>query len=115
MSDFVIYHNPKCRNSNNTLAILRDHGIEPTIVEYIQTPPSEETLRDLVKKLGVHPKEIVRVAENSLLNLPDSEDEDELISRLHNHPEILQRPIVANADEARVCRPPETVLEILPA
>jgi arsenate reductase len=113
MPKVTIYHNPRCTKSRQALALLRDHDVEPEIVEYLKTPPDAKTLAGLLKKLGMKPRELIRKKEYRQLGLPDTEDPDELIGRLAAHPEIMERPIVVCGRKARLGRPPENVLEIL--
>ncbi len=112
-SQVTIYHNPRCTKSRETLALLRVHGIEPTVIEYLKTPPDAKTLKGLLKKLGNSPIELIRRKEYRALGLDDTNDADTLIARMAAHPEIIERPIVVRGNAARVGRPPETVLEIL--
>ena len=113
MSGVTIYHNPSCSKSRQTLALLRERGIEPTIVEYLQNPLDEAALTELSEQLGLSPRDLVRPRENRSLDLPDPRDDVGWIARLAAHPEIMQRPVVGSAAGARLGRPPERVLEIL--
>ncbi len=92
---------------------MREQNIEPEIVEYLKTPPDAETLRGLLKKLGMNPADVIRKKEYQALGLPPTDDPEELIARIVAHPEILERPIVVVGRQARLGRPPENVLEIL--
>lgn len=109
----TIYHNPRCTKSRQTLALLKEHGVEPKVVEYLKTPPDAKTLQTLLKKLGLKPQELIRKKEYRALELPDTDDADELIRRMAAHPQIIERPIVVTKNGARLGRPPEQVLEIL--
>ena len=113
MSQVTIYHNPRCSKSRQTLALLRDRGIHPEVVEYLATPPDTATLTKLIELLGVTPAELIRDKEYQTLGLPATDDPRELIERMAAHPEIIQRPIVVSGSQARLGRPPERVLEIL--
>lgn len=113
MAKVTIYHNPRCTKSRQTLALLRDNSIEPEIVEYLDTPPDEATLKKLLKQLGITPAELIRKKEYRELQLPETEDADELIARMAANPRIIERPIVVCGKQARLGRPPENVLEIL--
>ncbi len=113
MSEVTIYHNPRCSKSRQTLALLNERGIASTVVEYLQTPPDEATIRSLLKKLGIEPAQLIRRKEYLALGLPDTNDPQELIARMAAHPEIIERPIVVRGAKARLGRPPEQVLEIL--
>jgi arsenate reductase len=114
MAKVAIYHNPRCNKSRQTLKLLNENGIEPDIVEYLKTPPDEKTVAGLLKKLGISAAELVRRKEHKALGLPDTDDEKELIARMASHPQIIERPIVVCGRKARLGRPPENVLEILP-
>lgn len=111
-----IYHNPRCSKSRQALALLTDRGIEPEIVKYLDEPPTEAVLRTLLKKLGIGPRELLRKGEAAYkeLNLanPDLNDA-QLISAMHHHPKLIERPIVIAGDRAVVGRPPEMVLELV--
>lgn len=113
----TIYHNPACSKSRQTLALLRDKGIEPRVVEYLKAPPSRTELKAILKLMGVSPRAIVRDtgALYDELGLADPKLTDaELIDHMLAHPVLINRPIVVTAGGARLCRPPELVLEILP-
>ena len=111
----VIYHNPRCSKSRQTLALLEERGIEPQIVRYLDTPPSADELRAIVKKLGAAPRDIMRVKEAPYkdLNLKEVDDDDALIGAMAEHPILIERPIVVNGGKAALGRPPEAVLDIL--
>lgn len=116
MSRVTIYHNPRCSKSRQTLALLEEKNIEPEIVLYLETPPSTDELTDLLAKLGMSARELLRKGEgaykeNNLSN-PDLSDA-ELIKAMHDHPKLIERPIVVANDKAALGRPPEQVLEIL--
>ena len=112
----TIYHNPRCSKSRQTLQLLKDRGIEPTIIEYLQTPPDAETLKGILAKLGLSPRQLMRRKEdaysaNGLAD--DSLDEDQLIDAMVANPILIERPIVLANGKAALGRPPENVLEIL--
>ena len=113
MREVTIYHNPRCTKSRQTLALLRDQGIQPNVVEYLKTPPDEKTLGKLVKLLGIEPHELIRKKEYRALDLPQTDNPDEIIVRMATHPQIIERPIVIAGKKACLGRPPENVLEIL--
>ncbi|MDA1049582.1 MAG: arsenate reductase (glutaredoxin) [Planctomycetota bacterium] len=113
MSSVTIYHNPRCTKSRQTLTLLNEQGIEPTVIEYLKSPPDEATIRALLKKLGIEAEQLIRRKEYAALGLPDSNDPQVLIARMAAHPEIIERPIVVKGSKARLGRPPEQVLEIL--
>lgn len=111
-----IYHNPRCSKSRETLALLREQGIEPEVVEYLKDPPSRETLEQLLDMLGLEPLEIMRTKEKEFreLGLEKGEaDRDTLIQAMLDHPRLMERPIVVHGRKAALGRPPEKVLEIL--
>lgn len=116
MSEVVIYHNPRCSKSRQTLKLLKDRGIEPRIVEYLKTPPDEQTLSDILQTLGIPPADLIRTKEDEFKALGLKEKLDDptaLIRAMTEHPILIERPIVINGDRARLGRPPEGVLEIL--
>ncbi|MGC2855063.1 arsenate reductase (glutaredoxin) [Novispirillum sp. DQ9] len=110
----TIYHNPRCSKSRETLALVQDKGITPTVVEYLDAPPSAAELRDILRKLGKTPRELLRKKEAKEAGLDDAALSDEaLIAGMVANPRVIERPIVVNGDRARLGRPPEQVLEIL--
>lgn len=113
MTSVTIYHNPRCTKSRQTLALLKEHEIEPTVVEYLKDPPGKTTLKAIIKKLGIQPKDLIRKKEYAKLGLPDTDDSKQLIQRMADNPEIIERPIVVHGNQARIGRPPENVLEII--
>lgn len=113
MTTVTIYHNPRCGKSRQTLALLQARDLEIQVIEYLKTPPDAKTIRQLAKKLGFAPGDLIREKEHRDLGLDKTDDPAELIQRMVNHPEIIQRPIVVRGDAARIGRPPENVLEIL--
>ncbi|NYT57729.1 arsenate reductase (glutaredoxin) [Alcaligenaceae bacterium] len=117
MDSTVIYHNPKCGTSRNTLAFIREAGIEPQVIEYLQTPPDRATLVDLIKQAGLTAREAMRQKEAlyTELGLDDAAlSEDQLLDAMLAHPILINRPFVRTHLGTRLCRPSETVLEILP-
>ena len=113
----TIYHNPRCSKSRETLALIKEQGIEPTIIQYLETPPDAATLKTLLKELGfTSARQLMRHKEDLYkeLNLADeSLTEDQLIDAMINNPKLIERPIVVKGKKARIGRPPEQVLEIL--
>ncbi len=112
----TIYHNPRCSKSRQTLALLESRGIDPKIVLYLDTPPDANTLKDLLSKLGISARELLRKGEdaykeNDLQNPALSETD--LIDAMTKYPKLIERPIVVNGGKAKLGRPPEQVLEIL--
>lgn len=112
-----IYHNPRCSKSRETLALLKDNGVEPDVVLYLDTPPDAETLKSLLKMLGMtSARGLMRQKEDLYkeLNLADSAlSENALIEAMIAHPKLIERPIVVKNGQARIGRPPEQVLEII--
>lgn len=112
----VIYHNPKCGTSRNTLAMIRNAGIEPEVIEYLKTPPSKQTLTDMISAMGGSVREVMRKKETLYgeLQLDDPKwSEEALIEKMLEHPILMNRPIVVTPLGTRLCRPSEVVLEIL--
>ena len=111
-----ILHNPRCSKSRATLQLLRDNGVEPVVLEYLQTPPGADELASILHKLGMQPRELMRKgqAEYKAMGLDDPGLSDEqLISAMLEAPILIERPIVLANDKAAIGRPPESVLEIL--
>ena len=118
MTDAVkIYHNPRCSKSRDTLSLLKSNGVEPEVVLYLDTPPDAQTLRQLLRMLGMgSARELMRQKEDlyKSLDLDDSRlTEAELIQAMVQNPKLIERPIVVANGHARIGRPPEDVLEIL--
>lgn len=115
MDDVTIYHNPGCGTSRNTLGLIRNAGIEPQVIEYLQTPPDRTTLVSLIAAMGTPVREVVRTKEAlySELGLADADDAA-LIDAMLAHPVLINRPIVVTALGTKLCRPSEAVLDILP-
>jgi arsenate reductase len=115
--DVIIYHNPQCGTSRNTLGLIRNAGIEPHIIEYVKTPPTRLLLRQLIGRMGVSVRDVIREkgTHYTELGLGDpSLSDDQLIDAVMAHPILLNRPIVVTPLGVRLCRPSETVLDILP-
>ncbi|KQZ73726.1 arsenate reductase [Sphingopyxis sp. Root214] len=118
MTDIIIYHNPKCGTSRNTLALIRNAGIEPHVVEYLKTPPSRALLEQLIERAGIAPRELLREKGTPYaeLGLADpSLDDAALVEAMMAHPILINRPLVVSSLGVRLCRPSEAVLDILPA
>ncbi|WP_459618615.1 arsenate reductase (glutaredoxin) [Bordetella sp. 2513F-2] len=117
MSDITIYHNPACGTSRNTLAMIRNSGEEPAVIEYLKTPPSRETLVRLLADAGLTVREVLRVKGTPYeeLGLADPKWTDaQLLDFIAQHPILMNRPIVVTPLGTRLCRPSEVVLDILP-
>lgn len=113
----TIYHNPQCGTSRNTLALIRNTGVEPEVIHYLSTPPNRERLVELIAALAMPVREVMRQKEAlyESLNLGDAQkSEDELIDAMLAHPILINRPIVVTPFGVRLCRPSERLLEILP-
>jgi arsenate reductase len=115
-SEVVIYHNPRCGTSRNTLELLKQAGFEPQVVEYLKTPPTRQALADVIKRMGVPVRDVVRTKEALYkeLKLDDPKVTDaQLLDAMVEHPILINRPIVITARGAVLCRPPERVRELL--
>ena len=118
MTEITIYHNPGCGTSRNALALIRNSGVEPKVIEYLKTPPDRATLEGLLAMMKIRPRELLREKGTPYaeLNLGDAHWSDaELIDQMLAHPILINRPIVITPLGAKLCRPSETVLDILPA
>jgi arsenate reductase len=117
MSEVTIYHNPQCGTSRNTLALIRNAGVEPTIVEYLKTPPDRATLERLIGQMGITPRDLLREKGTPYADLglaaPHWTDA-QLIDQMLAHPILINRPIVETPWGTKLCRPSEAVLDILP-
>jgi len=117
MSDITIYHNPRCGTSRNTLAMIRNSGIEPTLIEYLKSPPTREQLVELIAAAGLGVRGVMRAKEALFteLDLADpAKTDEELIDAMMAHPILINRPLVVTPLGVRLCRPSELVLDILP-
>lgn len=112
-----IYHNPRCTKSRETLALIRDAGVEPDVIEYLKTPPTAEEIEQVLELLGLEPQAIMRKKEALYKELGLHERDlsrDEAIAVLAEHPRLIERPIVVEGNRAIIGRPPENVHELLP-
>lgn len=117
MTNITIYHNPNCGTSRNTLAMIRNSGVEPQVIEYIKTPPSRDELMTLVAAMGVSLRDVLRQKGTPYdeLGLDNPAlTEAQLLDAIEEHPILIQRPIVITPLGVRLCRPSELVLDILP-
>lgn len=117
-TDIIIYHNPECGTSRNALAMIRNAGIEPHVVEYLKTPPSRALLESLIERAGISPRALLRekgtpYAELGLAN-PDLSD-TQLVDAMMAHPILINRPLVVSPLGVKLCRPSEEVLDLIPA
>ena len=114
--DYVIYHNPRCSKSRETLSLLQERGIEPVVVEYLKEPPTADQLRELLDLLGLEPRDLMRRHEPRYAELGlDAADisDDALIEAMVRNPILIERPIVVSANRAVIGRPPARVLELV--
>lgn len=117
MSGITIYHNPKCGTSRNVLALIRNTGVEPEVIEYLTTPPRRDKLLELVAQMGISVRELLRQKGTPYdeLGLGDeSLTDDALLDAIAAHPVLMNRPVVVTPLATRLCRPSEAVLDILP-
>ncbi len=118
MSDITIYHNPQCGTSRNVLALIRNCGVEPEVIEYLVNPPTRNTLEGLLQQMGISVRELLRRKGTPYdeLGLDDPTlNDDQLLAAMLAHPILMNRPIVATPLATRLCRPSESVLDILPS
>ncbi|MDG2514824.1 arsenate reductase (glutaredoxin) [Sphingobium yanoikuyae] len=118
MTDIVIYHNPLCGTSRNALAMIRNAGIEPHVIEYLKTPPSRALLLELIDRAGITPRALLREKGTPYaeLGLRDETLTDEaLVDAMMEHPILINRPLVVSQLGVKLCRPSEAVLDLLPA
>lgn len=117
-TDIVIYHNPECGTSRNALAMIRNAGIEPHVVEYLKTPPSRAMLESLIARAGLSPRDLLREKGTPFAELglgaPDLSDE-QLVDAMMEHPILINRPLVVSPLGVKLCRPSEEVLDLIPA
>jgi arsenate reductase (glutaredoxin) len=117
-SEVTIYHNPSCTTSRKVLGMIRDAGTEPHVIEYLKTPPTRPELVDLLRRMGLTPRELLRRRGTPYqeLGLDDAEkSNDDLIDAIMAHPILMERPVVVGPRGVRLCRPPERLREVLPA
>jgi arsenate reductase len=117
VAHITIYHNPACGTSRNTLALIRNSGAEPEVIEYLKTPPSKARLQELLKAMDIGARELLREKGTPYaeLGLSDAKwTDDELLDLVVQHPILMNRPVVVTPLGAKLCRPSERVLDILP-
>jgi arsenate reductase len=115
--DVVIYHNPDCGTSRNALAMIRNAGVEPHVIEYLKTPPSRTMLRQLIARMGISVRALVREKGTSYAELGLADPaltDDQLVDAMIAHPILINRPIVVSPKGVKLCRPSEEVLDLLP-
>jgi arsenate reductase len=118
LTDIIIYHNPDCGTSRNTLALIRNAGIEPHVVEYLKTPPSRALLEQMIQRAGIAPRDLLCEKGTPYADLglgDESLCNDTLIDAMMEHPILINRPLVVSPLGVRLCRPSEAVLDLLPA
>lgn len=111
-----IYHNPKCGTSRKTLAIIQESGVEPEVIEYLKTPPSRAELEALIADMGATPRDVLRERGTPYEELglnDESLSDDDILDAMMAHPILIQRPVVVGPGGTRLCRPSETVHEVL--
>jgi arsenate reductase len=116
--DIIIYHNPECGTSRNALAMIRNAGIEPHVIEYLKTPPSRALLVQLIERAGLKPRDLLREKGTPLheLGLEDPAlTDDQLVDAMIDHPILINRPLVVSPVGVKLCRPSEVVLDLIPA
>ena len=116
MKEFIIYHNPRCSKSRQALQLLREAGVEPTIIEYLKTPLEKDVLKNISQLLGLRPKDFVRKIEKDFKDNDLSkslEDDDKILEAMSLFPKIIERPIVVSGQEAVIGRPPENVQKLI--
>ncbi len=116
MNNFTIYHNPRCSKSRQTLELLKENNIEPEIILYLENPPSEEKLTELIDLLGINPRDLLRKGEEEYKahNLRDESIKGEdIIKIMTENPKLIERPIVISKNKAIIGRPPENVLKLI--
>ena len=115
MVNVIIWHNPRCSKSRNSMALLEEKGVEAEVVKYLDTPPTKEELKTLLSQLGMSARELMRTKEDIYkeLGLKDVEDEEKLIEAMVANPKLIERPIVIKEGKAVIGRPIENVIELL--
>ena len=117
MSKLTIMHNPRCSKSREALKILEENGVNAEIVKYLETPPTKEDIKELLKMLGINARDLMRTKEEIYkeLNLKDVTDEEKLIEAMAEHPRLIERPIVIKDGKAVIGRPPSKIVDFLKA
>ena len=114
MSTYIIWHNPRCSKSRQTMDILSEKGVDTDVIKYLEQTPSVEEIKEVLKKLNISARELMRTKEDEYkeLGLKDEDDEEKLIEAMAAHPKLIERPIVIKGEKAFLGRPPEKVLEL---
>ena len=115
MNNVIVWHNPRCSKSRNTVALLEEKGIEMTVVKYLETPPNKEEISNILKMLNMSARELMRTKEDiyKTLNLQEESSEEKLIEAMVNHPKLIERPIVIKDGKAAIGRPIEKIVALL--
>lgn len=115
MPTVILYHNPDCSKSRATLDLLRSHGVEPTVIDYLKTPPTMSELKTILNELGLRARDLVRTGEDVFraLDLDRIDNDEAVLHAMVENPILIERPIVRAGGRAVIGRPPEAVLEIL--
>lgn len=115
MSEVQIWHNPRCSKSREAMKLLEESGVDAEVVKYLEVEPDEEAIKVVLKKLGIHAKELMRTKEDMFkqLKLADVDDEGVLIRAMSRFPKLIERPIVIKGNKAVIGRPPEKIVEFL--
>jgi arsenate reductase len=113
MSIVTLYHNPRCRTSRSALELLRKRGIEPTIIEYLKTPPTAPEIKRILKMLDIPARELLRVKEAKAVGLSKDMGEEKIIAGMAKHPIVIERPIAISGKKAALGRPAEKVLSVV--
>ncbi|MFD1260849.1 arsenate reductase (glutaredoxin) [Entomomonas asaccharolytica] len=116
MTEYIFYHNPRCSKSRQALALIEEQSITPTIIHYLETPPDHKTLKEILSKLGISARQLLRTSEDEYKELglvDDSLTETKLIDAMVKHPKLIERPILVVDNKAVIGRPPENVLALI--
>ena len=115
MANVTIWHNPRCSKSRNSMALLEEKGVEAEVVKYLETPPTKEEIREVLKMLGLSARELMRTKEDVYkeLGLKEVEDEEKLIEAMAENPKLIERPIVIKDGKAAIGRPIENIIDLL--
>ena len=115
MSKVTIWHNPRCSKSRNAATLLEEQGVDAEVVKYLETPPSKDEIKEVLKMLGISARELMRTKEAIYkeLGLKDVEDEEKLIEAMVEHPKLIERPIVIKDGKAAIGRPIEKIVDLL--
>ena len=115
MQNVKIWHNPRCSKSRNAITLLEEKGVDAEVIKYLETPPTKEELKEMLKMLGISARELMRTKEDiyKALNLKEVNDEEKLIDAMVSNPKLIERPIVIKDGKAAIGRPIENIIELL--